>query len=134
MKFPARLNALAKSILSGLLTKDPTKRLASNYDLHAQVQVCAHVCVYDHLIVNVCVCVCKYPDASAVAMVVLCLEILDSVLNSRISIHRLGGGVKDAEEVKAHPFFGSINFQELYDRKVWSTCACTCNGTFVNVL
>ena len=32
--------------------------------------------------------------------------------------YRLGGGAKDAEEVKTHPFFGSINFQDLYDKKV----------------
>ena len=31
---------------------------------------------------------------------------------------RLGGGKEDAEEVKRHPFFASVNWQEVYDRKV----------------
>ena len=35
-----------------------------------------------------------------------------------VSCVRLGGGEKDAEEVKQHSFFKSINFQDLYDRKV----------------
>lgn len=56
VKFPARLTALAKGILSGLLTKDPTKRL--------------------------------------------------------------GGGKLDAEEVKSHPFFATINLQDLYNKKI----------------
>lgn len=56
MKFPVRLSDVAKSVLSGLLTKDPSKRL--------------------------------------------------------------GGGPKDAGEVRTHPFFKSINWQDLYNRKV----------------
>ena len=31
---------------------------------------------------------------------------------------RLGGGETDAEEVKKHPFFEHISWQELYDKKV----------------
>ena len=31
---------------------------------------------------------------------------------------RLGGGKEDAEEVKRHPFYASVNWQEVYDRKV----------------
>ena len=31
---------------------------------------------------------------------------------------RLGGGREDAEEVKRHPFYASVNWQEVYDRKV----------------
>ena len=32
--------------------------------------------------------------------------------------NRLGGGKEDAEEVKRHPFFASVNWQDVYDRKV----------------
>ena len=56
LKFPARLSEVAKSLLSGLLTKDPEKRL--------------------------------------------------------------GGGKDDAEEVKKHIFFESINWDDLYQRRV----------------
>lgn len=56
IKFPARLSEVAKALLSGLLQKDPAKRL--------------------------------------------------------------GGGEGDAEDVKKHIFFESINFQELYDKKI----------------
>ena len=31
---------------------------------------------------------------------------------------RLGGGREDAEEVKRHPFYASVNWQDVYDRKV----------------
>ena len=34
------------------------------------------------------------------------------------NIPRLGGGPTDAEEVKGHVFFESINWPDLYDRKV----------------
>lgn len=56
IKFPARLSDVAKLLLSGLLTKDPLKRL--------------------------------------------------------------GGGETDAEEVKKHVFFESINWEDLYSKKI----------------
>ena len=31
---------------------------------------------------------------------------------------RLGGGPEDAEEVKRHPFYASMNWQDLFDKKV----------------
>ena len=34
--------------------------------------------------------------------------------------HRLGGGAQDAAEVKSHPFFATINWDDLYERKVMS--------------
>ena len=33
-------------------------------------------------------------------------------------LYRLGGGPKDAEEIKAHKFFSSISWDDLYHRKV----------------
>lgn len=33
-------------------------------------------------------------------------------------IRRLGGGPKDVQDVKAHPFFASLNWQDLYDKKI----------------
>ncbi|EDV19626.1 uncharacterized protein TRIADDRAFT_51134 [Trichoplax adhaerens] len=56
IKFPSRISERARSLLGGLLTKDPKKRL--------------------------------------------------------------GGGVRDAEEVTEHEFFEEINWQDLYDRKI----------------
>ena len=35
-------------------------------------------------------------------------------------LHRLGGGAQDAVEVKSHPFFATINWDDLYERKVMS--------------
>ena len=35
-----------------------------------------------------------------------------------ILLHRLGGGAQDAAEVKSHPFFATINWDDLYERKV----------------
>ena len=34
------------------------------------------------------------------------------------SYHSLGGGAVDAVEVKGHVFFQTINWTDLYDRKV----------------
>ena len=31
---------------------------------------------------------------------------------------RLGGGPEDAEEVKRHPFYASMNWQDLFNKKV----------------
>ena len=56
MKFPGRISEVAKSLLTGLLVKNPERRL--------------------------------------------------------------GGGREDAEEVKRHAFYASVNWQEVYDRKV----------------
>jgi len=33
-------------------------------------------------------------------------------------ITRLGGGVRDAEEVMAHPFFELINWNDIFHKKV----------------
>jgi len=30
----------------------------------------------------------------------------------------LGGGREDAEEVKRHPFYASVNWQDVFDKKV----------------
>ena len=35
-----------------------------------------------------------------------------------VCVCRLGGGETDAEEVKKHVFFESVDWQELYDKKV----------------
>lgn len=56
MKFPGRISEVAKSLLTGLLVKNPERRL--------------------------------------------------------------GGGREDAEEVKRHAFYASVNWQDVYDRKV----------------
>ena len=32
--------------------------------------------------------------------------------------YRLGGGADGADSIKKHPFFGSINWDDLYNRKV----------------
>ncbi|XP_022083041.1 RAC-gamma serine/threonine-protein kinase-like isoform X2 [Acanthaster planci] len=56
VKFPARLTESARSLLSGLLAKDPAKRL--------------------------------------------------------------GGGPQDAQEIMEHPFFASINWEDLYNKKI----------------
>jgi protein-serine/threonine kinase len=31
---------------------------------------------------------------------------------------RLGAGVRDAEEIKEHPFFRGINWRDVYERKL----------------
>ena len=56
MKFPGRISEVAKSLLTGLLVKNPERRL--------------------------------------------------------------GGGREDAEEVKRHAFYASVNWQDVYDKKV----------------
>ena len=49
---------------------------------------------------------------------------------------RLGGGREDAEEVKRHPFYASINWQEVYDRKVskWFALIRMLHHAFIQLL
>lgn len=48
-------------------------------------------------------------------------EIAKSLLQGlliKIPDRRLGGGREDAEEVKRHPFFASVNWQDVFERKI----------------
>ena len=31
---------------------------------------------------------------------------------------RLGGGIKDAEEIKEHPYFKDVNWDDVYNKKI----------------
>ena len=44
-------------------------------------------------------------------------SLLGSLLE-KVPTSRLGGGIEDAREIQAHPFFASINWQELYHKKI----------------
>ncbi len=55
---------------------------------------------------HVCVCVCVCVHVCMCDVCGTCLRL------------RLGGGEPDAEEVKKHIFFESIDWQQLYDRNV----------------
>lgn len=48
--------------------------------------------------------------------------------------HRLGGGQDDVKEIQAHPFFASINWTDLVNKRV-SCCDCApffCSGIYNN--
>ena len=68
MKFPGRITEVAKSLLSGLLVKNPERRL--------------------------------------------------------------GGGREDAEEVKRHAFYASVNWQDVYDKKVCANIQPYCYNSY----
>jgi len=35
------------------------------------------------------------------------------------TLFRLGGGPDDAKEIMRHSFFAGVNWQDVYDKKVW---------------
>ena len=52
--------------------------------------------------------------------ILLCIFNIENYSYMILLLHRLGGGAQDAVEVKSHPFFATINWDDLYERKVMS--------------
>lgn len=41
-----------------------------------------------------------------------------------VLVDRLGGGPDDAKEIMRHSFFGTIDWQDVYDKKVRAGFSC----------
>lgn len=55
-------------------------------------------------------------------------SILMGLLNKN-PLHRLGGSTKGAQDVKNHPFFNNMNWEEMYEKKVKPPFVPNINGT-----
>lgn len=108
IKFPRTLSADAKSLLSGLLIKDPNKRYKphtwSNPETFITIQI-RLICLYfTYLDRNWC-------------KIISCL-LAKCMSRPFIFPVRLGGGPDDAKEIMRHSFFAGIDWQDVYDKKV----------------
>lgn len=114
IRFPRTLGPEARSLLSGLLKKDPMQRWRA-FTVSSAVMNLRKSFWYEPLIFF-------YGQITG-KVEIKWLEVSDSSLHINLcffcySSSRLGGGPDDAKEIMQHKFFAGIEWKDVYEKKV----------------
>lgn len=114
IRFPRTLGPEARSLLSGLLKKDPMQRWRAFTVSSAVVNLRKGFWYEPRIFFN---------DQITGKVEIKSLEVADSSLHINqycfcYSSSRLGGGPDDAKEIMQHKFFAGIEWKDVYEKKV----------------